>query len=206
MLWGKANSISFCSITVRTPKLGEIMNWLKPVIAVRWRKPSIMKMAAFPTFQIARGGVASEGRNRGLMWLQGELRVSQLEDQNWLERGAWSSSSRLLISGWTTDMQASLSRSNPRSFWGYTSNLITIKFPGFYPKPTLVNALWCFAGLVSHTVSIFEHTLLCIKGQSILHVKKGSDSEYFWLRGSHTVSVAPPKLSCCVPKAVTENI
>lgn len=116
MLWGKANSISFCSITVSTPKLGEIMNWLKPVIAVRWRKPSIMKMAAFPTFQIARGGVASEGRNRGLMWLQGELRVSQLEDQNWLERGAWSSSSRLLISGWTTDMQASLSRSNPKIF------------------------------------------------------------------------------------------
>lgn len=113
------------------------------------------------------------------------------------------STSDFWLNNW---QQASLSRSNPRSFWGYTSNLITIKFPGFYPKPTLVNALWCFAGLISHTVSIFEHTLLCIKGQSILHVKKGSDSEYFWLRGSHTVSVAPPKLSCCVPKAVTENI
>lgn len=65
MPWGKANSISFCSITVRTQKLGGIKNWLKPVIAIQWRKPFIMKMAALPTFQIARRGDTDKGRNRG---------------------------------------------------------------------------------------------------------------------------------------------
>lgn len=109
-------------------------------------------------------------------------------------------------------MQASLSRSNPRRFcflffWGYTSNVTTIKFPGFYPKQTFVSALsfpLTLCRSFSRTVSIFEHLLLRIKGQPILCVKD-QVVNMFGL-GGHTISVVPPRLCYCVPKAAKENV
>lgn len=108
-------------------------------------------------------------------------------------------------------MQASLSRSNPRRlcflfFWGYTSNLTTTKFPGFCPKQTFVSALSfppMFCRSFSRTVSIFEHLLLCIKGQPTLCVKDRVVN-MFGL-GGHTISVVP-QLGYCVPKAAKENV
>lgn len=45
------------------------MNWLKPVIAIQWRKPLIMEMAMFSRFQTLLGWTANKRdcRNRGLM-------------------------------------------------------------------------------------------------------------------------------------------
>lgn len=62
--WGKANSIIFCSLTVRTQKLGGIMNWLKPVIAIQWGKPFIMKMAIFLHSRLHRKDT-NKGRTQG---------------------------------------------------------------------------------------------------------------------------------------------
>ena len=63
-----------------------------------------------------------------------------------------------------TETQASCSCSNLRPCWGYTSSEISIKFPGFYPKQTLVSALsypLMFCKSFSHTISIFEPILIC---------------------------------------------
>ena len=68
-----------------------------------------------------------------------------------------------------TETQASLSCSNLRPCWGYTSSEITIKFPGFYPKQTLVSALsylLMFCKIFSHTISIFEPILICERGEN----------------------------------------
>lgn len=44
----------------RPKKLSGIMNWLKPVIAIQWRKPLIMEMATFSHFQTLFRCVASK--------------------------------------------------------------------------------------------------------------------------------------------------
>lgn len=68
--WGEANSISSHSVTVKTQKLGGIMNWLKPVIAIQWRKPLIMEMATFSHFQALLGWAAKkrDHKDKRLIW------------------------------------------------------------------------------------------------------------------------------------------
>lgn len=120
--------------------------------------------------------------------------------QNQPNRGAWSPSSQLL----TTDMQASLSRSNPRRFcflffWGYTSNVTTTKFPGFYPKETFVSALSFPPNVlqVFFSYSFYLWTPTASYQGSANALCKGPGSKYVWPWGSHYLCCTSLTLLLC---------
>ena len=201
--WGKANSIRFYSPTVRTPKLSEIMNWLKPAIAIRQRKLSVRKMAAFPPLRTARRGDADNGGTG--------------------PHAAWRTS--LLTREYKTSLKWELGL-HPVNFWFLASQLKC----GFLSHALIQNhfeaalLIWSLSNFLDCTQSKHESTLSVFPwycaGLSLirflsLNTKsfaskvnfffcKGRDKN-FCLWGDHTLSLVLSQLCCCVPKADAEN-